>query len=108
LVCDATFYGKRKDKLGTLVFKDSLTNEIVVWKNIQSELVKDYKQLLTSLVELGYTVLAVTVDGKRGLYKVFENYPWKFHKHSSTHFTFSLPLISQTAFHSFHFSPSTF
>ena len=24
---------------------------------------------------------------------------WKFHKHSSTHFTFSLPLISQTAFH---------
>ncbi len=32
----------------------------------------------------------------------------KFHKHSSTSFTFSLPLISQTAFHSFHFSPSTF
>ena len=22
LICDATFYGKRKDKLGTLVFKD--------------------------------------------------------------------------------------
>ncbi|WP_294963509.1 hypothetical protein [Sulfurimonas sp.] len=22
LVCDATFHGKRKDKLGTLVFKD--------------------------------------------------------------------------------------
>ena len=33
---------------------------------------------------------------------------WKFHKHSSTHFTFSLPLISQIAFHPFHFLPSTF
>ncbi|WP_323665461.1 hypothetical protein, partial [Aliarcobacter butzleri] len=25
LICDATFYGKRKDKLGTLVFMDSIT-----------------------------------------------------------------------------------
>ena len=33
---------------------------------------------------------------------------WKFHKHSSTSFTFHLPLISQTAFHSFHFLPSIF
>jgi len=32
----------------------------------------------------------------------------KFHKHSSTSFTFSLPLISQIAFQSFHFLPSTF
>ena len=32
----------------------------------------------------------------------------KFHKHSSTSFTFNLPLISQTAFHPFHFLPSTF
>jgi len=33
---------------------------------------------------------------------------WTFHKHSSSSFTFSLPLISQTAFHPFHFLPSTF
>ena len=25
IVCDATFYGKKKDKLGTLVFKDILS-----------------------------------------------------------------------------------
>ena len=29
IVCDATFYGKRKDKLGTLVFKDIIENEIL-------------------------------------------------------------------------------
>ncbi len=33
LVCDATFYGKRKDKLGTLVFKDADSKEILIWKH---------------------------------------------------------------------------
>ena len=75
LVCDATFYGKRKDKLGTLVFKDNITKEILLWKHIESELVKDYKQLLKQLLDLGYTVQSVTIDGKRGLYKVFKDYP---------------------------------
>jgi len=46
LVCDATFYGKRKDKLGTLVFKDANTKEILIWKHIQSEKIADYKYLL--------------------------------------------------------------
>jgi len=32
----------------------------------------------------------------------------KFHKHSSTSFTFCLPLISQITFHPFHFLPSIF
>ena len=41
IVCDATFYGKKKDKLGTLVFKDILSKEILIWKHVQSELVKD-------------------------------------------------------------------
>jgi len=31
LICDATFYGKRRDKLGTLVFKDSIDKEILIW-----------------------------------------------------------------------------
>jgi len=30
LVCDATFYGKRKDKLGALVFKDVESKEILI------------------------------------------------------------------------------
>jgi hypothetical protein len=46
IVCDATFYGKKKNKLGTLVFKDILSKEVLIWKHVQSELTKDYKQLL--------------------------------------------------------------
>ena len=30
IVCDATFYGKKKDKLGTLVFKDNESKEILI------------------------------------------------------------------------------
>jgi len=41
----ATFYGKRKDKLGTLVFKDNATKEVLIWKHIESETTKDYKHL---------------------------------------------------------------
>jgi hypothetical protein len=74
-VCDATFYGKKKDKLGTLVFKDDITKEILIWKHIESELAKDYKQLLDYLMEFGYIIKSVTTDGKKGLNKVFNEYP---------------------------------
>ena len=75
IVCDATFYGKKKDKLGTLVFKDILSGEVLIWKHVQSELTKDYKQLLQRLLDIGYEVKAIIIDGKRGLYKVFKGYP---------------------------------
>ena len=75
LVCDATFYGKKKDKLGTLVFKDILKDEVLIWKHIDSELVFDYEQLLNELLDLGYTIKAIIIDGKRGLYKAFKDYP---------------------------------
>ena len=66
--------GKRKDKLGTLVFIDNITHEVLIWKHIKTEKASDYKQLLNQLLELGYTINSVTVDGKKGLYKVFQDY----------------------------------
>ena len=67
LICDATFYGKRKDKLGTLVFKDNETKEILIWKHIESEIVQDYRYLKEELLARGYTIQSATLDGKRGL-----------------------------------------
>ena len=78
IVCDATYYGKRKDKLGTLVFKDITQNEILIWKHIEHETVEDYKQLLNHLVFLGYTINAIIIDGFKGLYKAFRDYPIQF------------------------------
>lgn len=70
LICDAAFYGKRRDKLGTLVFMDSITHEILIWKHIQTEEVSDYKYLLNELL-----IQSVTIDGKRGVSSVFKEYP---------------------------------
>ena len=75
LICDATFYGKRKDKLGTLVFKDNELKGILIWKHIESELLKDYRYLKDELIVIGYTIESVTLDAKRGLKKAFKNIP---------------------------------
>jgi hypothetical protein len=75
LVCDATFYGKRSDKLGTLVFKDITQSEVLIWKHIESETIFDYRQLLQTLLDLGYEIQAIIIDGKRGLYKAFNRFP---------------------------------
>ncbi|KLE02366.1 hypothetical protein AA20_00860, partial [Aliarcobacter butzleri L348] len=50
------------------------------WKHIQTEKVDDYKYLLTELLNLGYTILSATVDGKRGVFNVFraQTYKWVF------------------------------
>lgn len=66
---------------------DSLTYEILLWKHIETEKAEDYKHLLFQLLSLGYTINSVTVDGKKGLYKVFEAYPIQmchFHQKRTT------------------------
>ena len=62
---------REEDKLGILVFKDSITKEVLIWKHIQSETIKDYKHLLSELINLGYIINSTTIDGKRGLHKAF-------------------------------------
>ena len=58
-----------------MLFKDVIDNEVLIWKHIQSEKQIDYFYLRDQLLEHGYTILAATVDGKRGLFKVFKEYP---------------------------------
>ncbi len=47
----------------------------MLWKHVDGEKLKDYKQLYNELIGLGYTIKSVTMDGKRGLYRLFEAYP---------------------------------
>lgn len=75
LICDTTFYGKRKDKLGTVVFYDTIQKEVLLWKHVESEKSKHYRDMFQELLSLGYTINAVTIDGKRGLNTVFKSYP---------------------------------
>lgn len=74
-MCDTTFYGKRKDHLGTVVFYDSIEHEVILWNHVESEKSQYYKQLLKELLILGYSINAVILDGRRGLNTVFKAYP---------------------------------
>ena len=62
--------GKRNDKFGTLVFKDNESKEILIWKPIESEIVKDYRYLKEEVIPL-----STTLDGNRDLCKVFKDIP---------------------------------
>ncbi|MFT5661906.1 MAG: hypothetical protein ACI9TV_002554 [Sulfurimonas sp.] len=75
IVADATFFGKRKDKFGVLVFKDVLTNRILIWKHIESEKLIEYIYLKDELISKGFTINGITVDGKRGLFRALEEFP---------------------------------
>ena len=75
IVADTTFFGRRRDKLGVLVFKDIMSNEILIWKYIESETVKDYNHLKHELLRRGFTINGVVIDEKRGLFRAFDDFP---------------------------------
>jgi hypothetical protein len=68
--------------LGTLIFKDNDSKEIIIWKNIDTEKKEDYEYLKSELDSLGYTIKSVVLDAKRGIDKPFKNIPRQiFHFH---------------------------
>ena len=75
IVADATFFGRRSDRLGTLVFKDVISGKIIANKHIERENADDYKQLVDELLEKGFTIQGAVVDGKRGVAKAFGDIP---------------------------------
>jgi hypothetical protein len=80
LVCDATYFGKRSDRTqsdGLLVFKDAMSGQILWYKFLKNETNADYQEGLTYLEKKGFKVLGVVTDGRRGLSKVFQNYPYQ-------------------------------
>ena len=74
-MCDTTFYGKKKNLLSIVVLYDSIEHEVILWNHVESEKSQYYKQLLKELLILGYSINAVTLDGRRGLNTMFKAYP---------------------------------
>ena len=75
LVMDATFFGKREDKFGVLVAKDSLCSEVLSYHFIRTEQVSDYKEMVNGLCKMGFTIKSITIDGKKGLVQAFNDIP---------------------------------
>ncbi len=75
LVLDATFFGKRIDKFGLIIAKDIITLEPVSYHFITTESIKEYKRLRLDIETQGFTIKSITIDGKRGLFSLFEDIP---------------------------------
>ena len=75
LVLDATFFGKREDKFGLIIAKDIKRKEIVSYHFIESETNIEYIRLKYDIDIKHYTVKALIIDGRRGLFGLFSDIP---------------------------------
>ena len=61
LLIDATFFGR---EYGFLIFHDS--KKVIYFKEIKTESIKDFKEGIIALKAANYSILSVTIDGRRG------------------------------------------
>ena len=72
LIIDSTYFGHN---FGVMVFKDSISKQILHKIFIKSETVELYFQGVKEILKLGYTIKAIVCDGKRGLLTSFRPIP---------------------------------
>jgi hypothetical protein len=75
VVIDATYFGKREEKLGLIVAKDVLLKEPIAYNFIETETKQVYRDLITQISDKGFTLNAVILDGKPGIISLFEGIP---------------------------------
>ena len=75
VIIDATYFGKRRDKLGLIVAKDVVLKEPIAYNFIVTETKDAYRNLLTQIYDRGFTLDAVVLDGKPGIMSLFEGIP---------------------------------
>lgn len=70
IVCDMTFWGMA---YGVIVFRSPLLKKNLWWKESFQETPWMYAEGLAKLQEDGWLITGVTIDGKRGVARVFEH-----------------------------------
>ena len=75
VVIDATFFGKGYNKFGLIVAKDVNHKEPIAYNFIQTETKDVYSNLIQQITSKGYIIKAVVLDGKPGIFSLFEDIP---------------------------------
>jgi len=71
-VADTVFWGR---EYGITIFREPNLKKYLIWKEVHTETPGHYEYLKLSLEQLGFTIQAVILDGKRGVKEVFSNIP---------------------------------
>lgn len=69
VLMDTTYFGR---KFGVMVFKDSLTSQILYKQYVQQETNKLYLQGIEEIVRRGIKIQAIICDGRKGLFQLFD------------------------------------
>lgn len=68
VLMDTTYFGR---KFGVMVFKDSLTGQILYKQYVQQETNKLYLQGITEISRRGIKIQSIICDGRKGLFQLF-------------------------------------
>lgn len=71
---DTTYWGRG---FGVMLFKDALTKENLLKYYVKTETNAMYLQGINSLKSMGYQVLAIVCDGRKGLFSLFNEIPFQ-------------------------------
>ena len=72
LLMDTSYWGT---EFGVMLFKDSLTGENLLKYYVKHETNDLYKKGVEELKKMGFEVIAIVCDGRKGLLTAFENTP---------------------------------
>ncbi len=69
---DTTYFGR---KLGVMVFKDSISGQILYKQYLKQETNKQYLAGIEEITRRGIKIQSIVCDGRKGLLKLFEGIP---------------------------------
>ena len=72
IVMDTTYWGR---DFGVMLFKDALKGEDLLWYFVKTETVAMYVKGVNTLLSMGYEIVGIVCDGRRGLLKAFGDIP---------------------------------
>ena len=72
---DTTYFGRG---FGVMVFKDSLTGQILFKQYVKQETNKLYLFGIEEIARRGINIQSIICDGRKGLFQLFENIPMQY------------------------------
>lgn len=71
IIMDTSYFGS----FGVMVFRDSYKRENLLWNFVRHENLHFYISGINKLKSMGWDILGIVCDGKRGLFKAFNTIP---------------------------------
>lgn len=72
VIMDCTYFRRT---FCVMVFRDAISKENLYWKFLPYETIWEYKLGIMHIQDLGFNILAIVCDGRRGIFQAFPDIP---------------------------------